>query len=155
MVWLDFLDNKKLVRLIWFINVFFFSVLYYSCLPTNAWCLKCLMWLTDFETFKTTQNFNAPRAAGSPAPASGRQGFCPRQTDLGQTSSALNNTHIDWGTWNKTKQHYPDDHTRGDRVTKISLINTSYCTSSCKKIWKNVIIKTLHQLVAISTRVRV
>ncbi len=66
--------------------------------------IKHLMWLTDFETYKKTQDFNTPCAAWSPAPApaSGCQGCCPRQTGLGQTSSALNNTHIDWGTWNKT-----------------------------------------------------
>lgn len=39
-----------------------------------------------------------PCFARSPAPACGHQGYCPRQTDLGQTSSALNKTHVEWGT---------------------------------------------------------
>lgn len=67
---------------------------------------------------------------GSPAPASGHQGFCPQQSDLGQISSALNNTHIDWGTWKKNKekmivntmQTYSDHHIRGICQTTTPVI---------------------------------
>lgn len=44
-----------------------------------------------------------PRLVWSPAPACGRQGLRPGQSDLSQMSSALNNIHLDWGTCDRDR----------------------------------------------------
>ena len=54
---------------------------------------------TDIEGKQCSTNTHIPCAVLSPAPCFGHVGQRPQQTDLDQKRPALNNAHVDWGTW--------------------------------------------------------
>lgn len=88
-------DNHRSHSPSWLVMQWEYSTSHTVEADTNAGC--------KWSVFKRCGSLKAPGLARTQAPAPACWGVGPQQHHLALKSSSLNNPHVCWGTWKKTK----------------------------------------------------